>query len=232
MPITAPTRRREPPLLGEEDAEEDEPEPFSLVDEEDGFLSVEEMVWPSPPPPPPQLFGAAAEIMEAASRRRIRAPSPEPRRRVELPPRPRVQPQPRPCVEPLPLMGWPVPFEREVDQLMRDARARYDQALLQVEAARNLAQAYEVAVGAARPNLAHLPPRPPGTSGWILSERELPRQQPPLVPALPGLVLPGQGSDRTRERRRLRAQASGRKAGLPYYIYEDQQRPGEGGPPQ
>ena len=65
-----------------------------------------------PPPQPPRLLGAAAEIMEAASQRRIRPPSPEPPRRYGRVPD-----------------AFHADFGREVNQMMNKARQQYDASL-------------------------------------------------------------------------------------------------------
>ena len=233
MPTT-----EEPPPPGEDFAalEEDVPEPMSLVDEEEGFLTVSEMegqeiakakqreMEGSAPPgapiagpsrarethrDPPRLLGAAAEIMAASARRRVRLPSPG------------GPPSPPPRRYAQPPMQLPADFNLGVGDLLAEARLQYDQARFQMEAANNLARAYQMAMSGQ--HAANLPIRPPGTSGWIFPRGPPPFPREPEMGQLPAQrAPPGHGSDRTRERRRLRVQASRRRAGLPYYVYEDQ----------
>ena len=116
-------------------------------------------------------------------------------------------------------MPLPFNFGREVEGLLAEARQEYDRATFRIAAARDLARAYERAVG--RPMMADLLLRLPGASGWILPPPgQLPQQPGPNL----GQPQPGQGSERTRERQCLRVQSSRRRAGLPYYVYEDQLR--------
>ena len=195
-PTAKPSERKmiEPPPPGDEE----DYETIQLCNKDEGFMSVDEMMEPrrEAKPGPYRLFGPAVEVMEAVARPQAANHSPPPRRYEPGTQLPQLPPN----------------FGREVDSILAEARQEYDRAAFRIAAARDLARAYDLAVRG--PAMSNLPARPPGTSGWILP--------PPPQGQVLGQPMPGQGSDRTRERRRLRVQASRRRAGLSYYLYEDQ----------